>query len=92
MVEWYFNFFLVHCKFASCVLLFQDALNFQHSVALCDNSQCMAFKNQMFSPRTWVVCEVIILIFSFIFSKLCFELKPWTLIVCNTLQFIMSIC
>jgi hypothetical protein len=69
MVEWYPNFFLVHCKFASCVLLFQNALTFQHSIALCDNSQCMGFQNQMLSPKKWVVCEAIISILSFIVSS-----------------------
>jgi hypothetical protein len=62
-------FFLIHCKFASHVLLFQDALTFQHAIALCYNNQFVALQNHVPFPKTWVICETIISILSPIVSS-----------------------
>jgi hypothetical protein len=55
--------------FASHVLLFQDALTFRHDIALCYNIQFVALQNCVFFPRTWVVCEEVVLVLSSIVSS-----------------------
>ncbi len=71
--------FIVHCRFTSHLLLFQDALTFCDAIALCYNIQSMALQNHVLFPRILMGClwgnyE------SFIpyYFWLCFELNPWT--------------
>jgi hypothetical protein len=47
-------------KFASQVLLFQDVLIFHWTIVLCYFQQIMVLQSDVPSPRTWVVCEVVI--------------------------------
>jgi hypothetical protein len=39
--------FVVHCKFASLVLIFQDALTFWNAIALCYSSQSMVLQSHV---------------------------------------------
>jgi len=57
-------FFFIHCKFASCVLLFQGTLIFQHVIALCYNNQFATLQKHVPFLETWFVCETIVSILS----------------------------
>jgi hypothetical protein len=39
--------FVVDCKFASLVLIFQNALTFWNAIALCYNSQSMVLQSHV---------------------------------------------
>jgi hypothetical protein len=64
-----FSIFCFHYRFASHVLLFQDALTFRHGIALCYSSQFVALQNCVFFPIIWVVCEAVVSVLSSIVSN-----------------------
>jgi len=54
-------------KFASKVIMFQEALLFQATIVLCYNRQTtMKVVNQVPPPFTWHICQIIIDCFSLI--------------------------
>jgi hypothetical protein len=61
--------FVVHCKFASLVLIFQDALTFWNIIALCHSSQSVLLQSHVPFRKTWVVCEAVVKILSPIVSS-----------------------
>jgi hypothetical protein len=61
--------------FANCVLLFQDALTFQSAIALCYSQQIVTLQSHIPFPRTWIICELLMKVFSPIVKR-CFEPKP----------------
>jgi hypothetical protein len=65
----FFEFIFVHCRFVNHVLLFQDALTFQHDITLCYSSQFVALQICVFFPKMWVVCEVVVLVLFLIDSS-----------------------
>lgn len=80
--------FIVHCKFASRVLLFQDALMFWNTIALCYNNQFVASQNRVLSPKIWAVCEEVVkvlslIIFGFVLNQICGHwcVACWCLII-----------
>jgi len=56
--------FVVHCKFVGLVLVFQDALTFWSTIALCYNNQLVVLQSHVPSWKTWVVCEVVVKVLS----------------------------
>jgi hypothetical protein len=55
-----FCFVNCHGKFASQVLLSQDALTFHSIIILCYSHKTMVLQSHVPSQRTWIICEVVI--------------------------------
>jgi hypothetical protein len=54
-------FVSLFCKFASKVIMFQDALLFQNVIVLCYSRQiAMKVVNQVPPPFTWHICQIIV--------------------------------
>ncbi len=56
-------------KFASRVLLFQDALIYQNAIELCYSRQTMVLYSHISSPRTWAIFEVMVNVLSLIVTS-----------------------
>ncbi len=84
--------FVFHCKFASLVLIFQDALIFWNAIALCYSSQSMVLQSHVPSQKTWVVCEVVVKVLSPIVSSSVLNYNPEHYLFAKALEFIISTC
>jgi hypothetical protein len=52
---------LVKIKFVSKVILFQEFLEFKHTIALCyGQQQSLALQGHVPSPQVWVIAQVVV--------------------------------